>query len=217
MTSGPSGPAVPLIRPLGESAVLIEITGSRATERAAALAARLQTAPPVGVLDAVAAYETLAVYFDPLICDSARITSDLAHAATEVRDSESAAKAAHVVPVVYDGEDLAAVAEHTGLAPSRIAEIHSSVEYSVLAVGFVPGFAYLGELDERIRVPRRDTPRTRVPAGAVAIAGPHTAVYPLATPGGWHLIGRTTIRMFEATRSPPALLSAGDRVRFVPE
>lgn len=208
---------MPLIRPLGESAVLIDITGSRAADRAAALAARLQAAPPAGVLDAVAAYETLAVYFDPLVCDSARLTSDLALAATDVPVSESASKAAHVLPVVYDGEDLAAVAEHTGLAPSRIAEIHSSVEYSVLAVGFVPGFAYLGELDERIRVPRRNTPRTRVPAGAVAIAGPHTAVYPLATPGGWHLIGRTSIRMFEARRSPPALLSAGDRVRFVPE
>jgi KipI family sensor histidine kinase inhibitor len=197
--------------------MLVEITGAAATESAAALAARLRSSLPAGVLDAAAAYETVAVYFDPLTCDSTELSSTLLRAATEDIAVETISRASHVIPVVYDGEDLATVAECTGLSTARVAELHASVEYTVLAVGFVPGFAYLGELDEQLRIPRRDTPRRRVPAGAVAIAGPHTAVYPLITPGGWHLIGRTNAQMFDAARAPPALLAAGDRVRFAAE
>ena len=100
--------------------------------------------------------------------------------------------------------------------PGDVVELHASVEYQVRAVGFVPGFAYLGELDERLRLPRRDAPRARVPVGAVAIAGAQTAIYPLVTPGGWHLIGRTDTVMFDPGRQPASLLAVGARVRFVP-
>lgn len=206
-----------LIRPLGESAMLLEITGTAAVERAAVLAARLRTSPPAGVLDAAAAHEAVAVYFDPLAGGATHLSSTLLRIATEDTAVETAPPASHLIPVVYDGVDLDAVAERTGLNRARVAELHSSIEYTVHAVGFVPGFAYLGELDELLRIPRRDTPRRRVPAGAVAIAGLHTAVYPLITPGGWHLIGRTNVQMFDAARAPPALLAAGDRVRFTAE
>ncbi|CAN5170363.1 5-oxoprolinase subunit PxpB [soil metagenome] len=196
--------------------MLIELTGAVAAQRAAGLALQLLKTPPAGVRDAVAAYETVAVYFDPLDCDPRELTSALLSAVTVAAVAPAVSPAHHVIPVVYDGEDLDGVTELTGLTRTTVAELHSSTEYSVQAVGFVPGFAYLGELDERLRIPRKDTPRTRVPAGAVAIAGAHTAVYPLTTPGGWHLIGHTDVPMFDASRSPPALLATGDRVRFVP-
>lgn len=217
MNNRASRPEAALIRPLGESAMLLEITGTAAVERAAVVAARLRSSPPAGVVDAAAAHETVAVYFDPFGCESAQLSSTLLRAAAEDVSVERAYRASHVIPVVYDGEDLDTVAERTGLTRARVAELHSSIEYTVHAVGFVPGFAYIGELDELLRLPRRDTPRRRVPAGAVAIAGSHTAVYPLITPGGWHLIGRTNVQMFDAVRSPPALLATGDRVRFTAE
>jgi KipI family sensor histidine kinase inhibitor len=121
----------------------------------------------------------------------------------------------HTIPVLYDGVDLPVVAGQTGLAIDEVVARHTARTYTVYAVGFVPGFGYLGDLDPALVVPRRPTPRPRVPTGSVAIAGGHTAVYPLETPGGWHLIGRTSIRMFDAAADPPARLAVGDTVRFV--
>jgi inhibitor of KinA len=123
------------------------------------------------------------------------------------------------IPVRYggeDGPDLAEVARRTGLSESQVVELHVSVAYRVFLLGFVPGFAYLGTLPEELALPRRDTPRLRVPAGSVAIAERQTAVYPTATPGGWHLIGRTDVRMWDAAAESPSLLRPGQRVRFVP-
>jgi inhibitor of KinA len=123
------------------------------------------------------------------------------------------------IPVCYGGElgeDLEEVARRHGLTPEEFATIHASTDYRVYLLGFVPGFAYLGNLDSRIATPRRDTPRPHVPAGSVAIGGDQTGVYPLETPGGWHLVGRTPVRMFTPETEPPCLLGAGDSVRFVP-
>jgi TIGR00370 family protein len=120
------------------------------------------------------------------------------------------------IPVVYNGEDLEDVCRRTRLAASEVIDIHSRREYRVFVVGFVPGFAYLGPLDPRLMVPRRESPRKRVPAGSVAIAEAQTGVYPSATPGGWNLIGTTAEKMFDAARDEPALLRVGDRVRFEP-
>jgi inhibitor of KinA len=114
------------------------------------------------------------------------------------------------------GEDMEALALTRGLSIDQVVAIHSGTTYHVHMLGFVPGFAYLGGLDERLATPRRDTPRPRVPAGSVAIAGGQTAVYPLETPGGWHIIGRTPLRLFRPDAAPPSLLNAGDTVRFVP-
>lgn len=122
------------------------------------------------------------------------------------------------IPVRYggdDGPDLAEVAERLALTPDEVVAIHAGRTYRVFLLGFVPGFAYLGTLPSRLVLPRRATPRARVPAGSVAIAGRQTAVYPFSTPGGWHLIGRTDERLWDPTADPPARFAPGDRVRFV--
>jgi inhibitor of KinA len=115
-----------------------------------------------------------------------------------------------------DGPDLAAVATRAGISTDEVIALHAAAPYRVLAVGFVPGFAYLGPLPDRLRLPRRAEPRTSVPAGSVAIAGEMTAVYPLETPGGWHVIGRTSAPLWQPERDPPAMLAAGQSVRFRP-
>ncbi len=123
-------------------------------------------------------------------------------------------------PVVYGGQqgpDLDEVAMHCGMTPSQVVERHSSVEYVVYFMGFQPGFAYLGELPHELAIPRRAEPRLNVPAGTVGIGGEHTGIYPLETPGGWNLIGRTPLVLFDPHREPPALLMPGDRVRFIPQ
>ncbi|HEY4607926.1 MAG TPA: 5-oxoprolinase subunit PxpB [Ilumatobacteraceae bacterium] len=120
------------------------------------------------------------------------------------------------IPVVYDGADLEEVSEATGLSTEQIIDTHSSVVYSAAFLGFTPGWAYLVGLPPSLQLPRRPTPRTAVPAGSVAIANEFTGVYPTVSPGGWHLLGHTSVQMFDVTRAKPTLVLAGDRVRFVP-
>ncbi|MEJ2855340.1 MULTISPECIES: 5-oxoprolinase subunit PxpB [unclassified Saccharothrix] len=119
-----------------------------------------------------------------------------------------------VIPVVYDGPDLGLVAETAGVEPDEVVRLHTSASYSVAFCGFAPGFAYLVGLPEPLRQARLDSPRTKVPAGSVGVAGEYTAAYPRATPGGWRLIGRTDAPLFDPRRDPAALLQPGDRVRF---
>ncbi|QCA05165.1 5-oxoprolinase subunit PxpB [Pantoea vagans] len=124
------------------------------------------------------------------------------------------------IPVIYGGEhgpDLVVVAEHAALKPGQVVELHSSSDYVVFFVGFQPGFSYLGGLDPRLHIPRRAEPRVAVPAGSVGIGGSQTGVYPLASPGGWQLIGQTHTALFDPLQQPPTLLRPGDRVRFVPQ
>ena len=124
------------------------------------------------------------------------------------------------IPVIYGGEsgpDLAVVAEHAGLSIRQVVELHSSTEYVVYFIGFQPGFPYLGGLDPRLHIPRRAEPRVTVPAGSVGIGGSQTGVYPLASPGGWQLIGQTPVALFDPLQQPPTLLRPGDTVRFVPQ
>jgi KipI family sensor histidine kinase inhibitor len=124
----------------------------------------------------------------------------------------------HALGVVYDGPDLHAVAELTGLSPDGVVGLHASHEYTAELIGFLPGFAYLAAVDPRLVVPRRAAPRPRVDAGSVGIAGPYTGVYPLVSPGGWQLIGRVVgVKLFDPTRDSPALIEPGDRVRFIPQ
>jgi KipI family sensor histidine kinase inhibitor len=120
----------------------------------------------------------------------------------------------HRIPVTYDGQDLDDVAARLEVSRERIVEIHTSAIYRVFLVGFVPGWAYLGPLAEELELPRRQVPRMLVPAGSVAIAGRQTGIYPLPTPGGWHLIGRTNVKLFLPDSDPPCLFRAGDRVKF---
>jgi KipI family sensor histidine kinase inhibitor len=209
------------IVPLGEQAwtvVLGETVDRMLHQRVTALAARIAAARIAGLVEIVPAYATVTVFFEGDAEETRRQLVALCHPerSGHPERSEGAESVLHTIPVRYTGPDLAYVATQTGLPPEQIIERHSSREYLVYLLGFVPGFGYLGDLDPSLVLPRRATPRTRVAAGSVAIAGSQTAVYPLATPGGWHLIGTTTTAMFDPAREPPALLKAGDRVRFEP-
>jgi KipI family sensor histidine kinase inhibitor len=198
------------IAPLGDRALTIRLgdtIDARLAARARALAAHLRAIP--GVQDAVPGYATVTVFFDPATVSVDALVVDLPDGVPTVGPE-------HVIPVRYDGPDLDEVAQRTGLSVDDVIARHHAPVYTVYLVGFVPGFAYLGELDPVLALPRRAAPRTRVPAGSVAIAGRQTAVYPLNFPGGWHLIGHTDVRMFDPQADPPAKLAAGDRVRFVP-
>jgi KipI family sensor histidine kinase inhibitor len=205
--------------PLGDSAVTITF----GTERSANLLKQIHAAAhSLGVAklphveDVVPAYLALTVFYDALQISYVEIARKLLEACERPTGpaAETVESREHLIPVHYDGMDLDTIAGATGLSISEVVERHTGRAYTVDLLGFVPGFAYLSELDSSLQVPRRAEPRPRVPAGSVAIAAAQTAVYPLDTPGGWHIIGRTETVMFDPARDPPALLRAGDTVRF---
>jgi 5-oxoprolinase (ATP-hydrolysing) subunit B len=205
--------------PLGDSAVTITFGADRSAEllnRVHSAARSLEAANIPHVDDVVPAYLGLAVFYDSLQTSYEDISKKLLDACE--RATRSTPKAAppreHRIPVKYDGVDLEVVAASAGLSVEGVVASHSARTYTVDLLGFVPGFAYLSELDAALQLPRRAQPRPRVAAGSVAIAGAQTAVYPLDTPGGWHIIGRTQTVMFDPTRDAPALLAPGDSVRF---
>lgn len=166
-----------------------------------------------GVVEVIPAARTVLVRFDPSVVDSSVLESALAKVTPVPVAGEDTEPV--TIEVCYDGEDLAEVAKETGLRETEVVKIHTGADYLVGFSGFAPGFGYLTGLDERLRLPRRDTPRVRVPAGAVAIAGEFTGVYPRPSPGGWRLLGHTNATLWDPTRSTPALLRPGTRVRFV--
>jgi KipI family sensor histidine kinase inhibitor len=174
-----------------------------------------------GILNLHPAYASLLVEFDPRLRDHAQIEALVRDcAAGETAGSHGAESRLVEIPVQYGGEfgpDLADVAGHTGLAPERVIEMHAGVEYLVYFLGFAPGFAYLGGLPPELATPRLSAPRKRVPAGSVAIGGNQTGVYPIASPGGWRIIGHTDAKLFDPGAAEPVLLRMGDRLRFVPE
>jgi len=207
-------PARVRIHPLGDTALLAEL-GTRLdtalNTRAIALASALQKRRDVR--QAVAGYASVTVHFDP-----DQITHDALGAAIKRLATKRPPMAEpgrlHRIPVTYDGPDMEWVAGELGLSPGKIAEIHQRPIYRVFLVGFVPGWAYLGPLPEELELPRRAVPRTQVPTGSVAVAGRQTGIYPLPSPGGWHLIGRTPVKLFLPDSDPPCLFRAGDRVKF---
>ena len=200
--------------PLGDTALLAEL-GTRLdtalNTRAIALAIALKKRRDVR--QAVAGYATVTVHFDPDQTTHDALGAAIKRLAAKRPPMEEPGRL-HRIPVVYEGPDLEEVAARLNLAPERVAELHAKPIYRVFLVGFVPGWAYLGPLPEELELPRRHVPRTQVPAGSVAIAGRQTGIYPLPTPGGWHLIGRTSIKTFLPDRDPPCLFRAGDRVKF---
>lgn len=205
--------------PLGDSAVTITFGTERSAEllaRIHATARSLESAAIPHVEDVVPAYLALTVYYDALHTtyhDMAKSILDACDQPTRgARDT--ARPRSHIIPVHYDGMDLDAVATATGLSAAEVIARHSGRAYTVDLLGFVPGWAYLSEVDPALQLPRRSEPRPRVMAGSVAIAAAQTGVYPLDTPGGWHIIGHTETVMFDPAREPPALLRAGDAVRF---
>lgn len=219
--------------PLGDRALLIEV-GSEVSEASADLVRRiderLSGAKLPGLIECVPAFCSLAVHYDParVAGDDAALRARLPYdvlseaiaSLLEGLDAEAAAPGRVVeIPVCYGGdhgEDLAALALGRGMSAEQFIALHAAPTYFVGMLGFLPGFPYLGGMDERLVSARRATPRPEVPAGSVAIGGTHTGIYTFPSPGGWHLIGRTPLRLFDLARRPPSLLMVGDRVRFVP-
>jgi KipI family sensor histidine kinase inhibitor len=193
----------------GERAVLVELDELDAV---LGLDAALRADTPAGVTELVPAARTVLVRFDPAATDAERLGTALR--AVEFSPGAHPRGELVEIPVIYDGEDLDAVASHAGLSREAVAAAHADGEYVVAFCGFAPGFGYLTGLDERLHIPRRDTPRTSVPAGAVAIADRFSAVYPRPSPGGWQLVGRTDMALWDIGREPPARLVPGTRVRF---
>ena len=200
--------------PLGDAALLAEL-GTRLdtalNTRAIALAAALKKRRDVR--QAIAGYASVTVHFDPNQTTHEALTAAIKRLAAK-RPPMAEPGRLHRIPVTYDGPDIEAVAAQLQLTPAKIAEIHTRPTYRVFLVGFVPGWAYLGPLPEELELPRRHVPRTQVPTGSVAIAGRQTGIYPLPSPGGWHLIGRTSVKLFLPDSDPPCLFRAGDRVKF---
>lgn len=206
------------LRPCGDAALLVDLDDlAHVLALAPALQAGRVTAPTV--TDIVPAARTILVRFDPT-----RTTADAVGAWIQARSSRPVAQLERAtegnapepidLPVVYDGADLDEVGRLTGLGPAGVVEAHTARPWRVAFLGFAPGFAYCTGGAPRLRVPRRDSPRERVPAGAVGLADDLTAVYPRASPGGWQLIGHTETAVWDVQRDPPALLTPGTRVKF---
>jgi len=170
-----------------------------------------------GILNLHPAYASLLVEFDPRHVESVSIEALIHRKMAEERSHVPEASRTIEIPVRYGGEfgpDLEDVATHTGLSAERVVELHCSVDYLVYFLGFAPGFAYLGGLPEELATPRISAPRKHVPAGSVAIGGNQTGVYPIVSPGGWRLIGRTEVKLFDPGAAEPVLLRMGDHLRF---
>ncbi|MEU2441220.1 allophanate hydrolase subunit 1 [Streptomyces rubradiris] len=197
--------------PVGDDALLVEVSSGEEARALHAVLLRRRAEGSLTVREIVPAART--VLLDGL-ADPDRWAAELTTA--RIPEAPSHARELIELPVRYDGPDLAVVAGHWGVTEREAARIHAGTEFTVAFCGFAPGFGYLTGLPDRYAVPRRATPRTAVPAGAVALAGPYTGVYPRSSPGGWQLIGTTDAVLWDHTRTPAALLTPGARVRFVP-
>jgi KipI family sensor histidine kinase inhibitor len=188
-------------------------------EKVRAVATLLKQNLPEGVLDIVPAYRSLSLRYNPLLTSPERLSFVLEELEGHLREVEIPPPRVVEIPVLYGGEqgpDLGVVAAHSGLAPEEVVATHAGTDYPIYMIGFTPGFCYLGGLDGRIATPRRETPRTLIPGGSVGIAESQTGVYPVDSPGGWQIIGRTPLRLFAPERENPFLYEAGDRIHFVP-
>jgi inhibitor of KinA len=204
----------------GDSAVIVEFAAridAAVNAQAVALAESVRAAALPGVRDVVPTFCSVAVYFDPLRTDvdalADRLDTEAARKAPEPTPAASPIR----IPVCYGGAfgpDLIEVARFAGMSEAEIIELHSVPIYRVFMLGFIPGFAYMGTVDPRIAAPRRATPRVRVPAGSVGIAGVQTGIYPSESPGGWQVVGRTPVKPFDRGRLQPCLFKPGDAVRF---
>lgn len=203
------------VHPLGEAALCCALPAPASLaqqQRIWQLAASLGDVD--GVQELIPGMNNLTLLFDPLRTEAATLETTVRQLWDQPPRRHALGRLVEI-PVTYDGPDLADVAAHCGLSPDDVVARHTQAEYVVYFLGFQPGFAYLGGLDESLHTPRRAEPRTSVPAGSVGIGGAQTGIYPLATPGGWQLIGRTSLALFDPQAEPPTVLAPGDRVRFV--
>lgn len=222
--------------PLGENAIMVEFgkcIDPEINRKVMALVAYLEQHPFSGMLEYISAYKNVTIFYDPLLVNALPITVEEGDMPLSYRkmikviekilasiDINKSSKAKIVeIPVCYGGEfgpDIEFVAEHNHLSVKEVIDIHSSGEYLVYMIGFAPGFPFLGGMSEKIATPRRSSPRLAIPVGSVGIAGSQTGAYPIETPGGWQLIGRTPVEVFCPQNNPPTLLDAGNVVKFKP-
>jgi inhibitor of KinA len=215
------------ISPLNETALLVSfenIIDDTINEKVIALAQALQENNFKGFVETVPAYNSLAIFYDtaavkkyyaPFTTAFEFVTKFIEEKINTTRMLNLENKRVINIPVYYNGDDLAAVADEKHLTVEEVIRIHTSKAYRVFMVGFLPGFAYMGKVDERIAVPRLSSPRNNVKAGSVGIAGLQTGIYPLQSPGGWQLIGQTPLKIFDIQKNDPCLLKAGDMVQFI--
>jgi inhibitor of KinA len=212
----------PRFRLAGDRGLLVEYGEGIAPEvnaKVQAMARLLEAEPPLGVVEVVPSYRSLLLVYEPLQVGPAELENALKTLAEKLGGVAAAKGKVVEIPVCYGGghgPDIEFVAERAGLCVEEVIARHSSVEYPIYMIGFTPGFPFLGGLDERLHTPRLETPRFRVPGGSVGIANGQTGIYPVESPGGWRLIGRTPLTLFSPDRSEPFLYRVGDRIRFTP-
>lgn len=214
MNPAPARPLAWDIRRVGSTALLVELDS---LDEVLALRAAMQQRTPCGVGEMVAAARTLLVTYDPAATEYETLAREVRRRAEDLSGAPPRAAPGHtelVIPVRYDGPDLDDVAERIGLSVAEVIARHTAPRYTVAFAGFAPGFGYLHGTDPALRLPRRAEPRTEVPAGAVAVASEFTGVYPRPSPGGWQLLGTTSLTLWDERRDPPALLVPGRTVRL---
>ncbi len=213
---------VPKILPCGDQAVSIEFGDSidpKINRKVLHLFERLRARPFQGIKDLIPSYRSLLIQYDPQILSTEDLKTFLGGQLPGLGQAIFSKGKIITIPVHYGGSfgpDLVEVAEYHGMTPAEVIALHSAVTYRVYMIGFTPGFPFLGGLDRRLHTPRKKSPREMVPAGSVGIANQQTGIYSLDSPGGWRLIGRTPVRLFDLSREEPLLLGAGDRVLFQP-
>ncbi len=206
----------------GDAALVVEYGDGihpALNRRVRELCLAVDRARPEGVRDVVPTYRSLLVNYDPRVTTFEALRSRLADLESGLAEAPAPPPRLVEIPTCYGGDfgpDLPFVAEHAGLTPEDVVAIHAGTDYLVYMMGFSPGFTYLGGMSERIAAPRLKTPRTSIPAGSVGIAQQQTGIYPVESPGGWQLIGRTPVTLFDPSRHPPVVVEAGDYIRFVP-
>ena len=210
-----------IILPAGDTAVSVElgdIISAEVNFRVRNLMASIERSKIAGVVDLVPSYRSLLIYYDPLVIPYAELVSNIRSCEVSLSESRLIPKIVEI-PTVYGGgygPDLDYVATSNGITTDEVILLHSSNDYLIYMMGFRPGFTYLGGMSEKIATPRLQTPRLVIPAGSVGIAEQQTGIYPIESPGGWQIIGRTPINIFDPERDPPVIADAGDYVRFVP-
>ncbi|HEX9324295.1 MAG TPA: 5-oxoprolinase subunit PxpB [Xanthobacteraceae bacterium] len=211
----------PRFLPAGDTALVVEFGAEierTLSERVLQLAEQIRSATLAGVIETVPTFRSLLVHYDPLTTSGAQLAAGI-RALGRGTGTSTRRRRLWRLPACYAAAcapDLAAVAERTGLHAADVIERHARTRFHVYMIGFVPGYPYMGDLPSELHLPRRADPRTRVPAGSIAIASSLTAVYPIESPGGWHLIGATPVRMFDPSWQNPSLLAPGDAVLFEP-